>query len=164
MFADNFTPVESEFWHTIDDVQYAAQAAENLAGEPRRVYYAVNQQWDNVQWFTEPEPIGIFIDVSHNNGVMDWEQAKSEGVTHAYIKASDGPDWHDPQFVANWAGAKAAGIQRGAYHFYRNYADPTPQAASFLQETRKAITASCRLLLTLKMTARRMPMIYGPGC
>jgi lysozyme len=78
-------------------------------------------------------PVGVFIDVSHNNGTMDWSKAKANGVTHAYIKASDGPEWRDPQFATNWQGAKEQGIKRGAYHYYRNYADPTAQAMSFLE-------------------------------
>jgi len=86
--------------------------------------------------YGEPMPVGVFVDVSHNNGVMDWPKAKAEGVTHAYIKASDWSGrnpWKDPEFDRNWAEAKAVGIQRGAYHFYRNYADPTEQAMSFLE-------------------------------
>ena len=86
------------------------------------------RDYDNVA----PVPVGVFVDVSHNNGTMDWQQAKASGVTHAFIKASDGPDWHDPQFATNWQGAKEAGIQRGAYHYMRNYSTPTEQAQSFL--------------------------------
>jgi len=78
-------------------------------------------------------PVGVFIDISHNAGTMDWAEAKAAGVTHAYIKATDGPSWRDPQFAYNWQEAKVHGIKRGAWHYYRNYANPTEQAMSFLE-------------------------------
>ena len=54
IFSDDFVPVESEFWHTIDDIQYAAQAAEHLETGARRVYYTTVPEWDNVRWFLDP--------------------------------------------------------------------------------------------------------------
>lgn len=54
MFADGFTPVQSEFWYTPSDgVQRACQAGENVATGERRVYYAVVPNWNDVQWFTQ---------------------------------------------------------------------------------------------------------------
>lgn len=55
IFADGFTPVESEFWYTPSDgKQRAAMAAEHLETGERRVYYAVVPAWDVVKWFTDP--------------------------------------------------------------------------------------------------------------
>ena len=65
---------------------------------------------------------------------MDWNAAHAAGVTHAYIKASDGGGWVDPKFKENWQGAKDVGIQRGAYHYYRNHVAPLTQAALFLEQ------------------------------
>jgi lysozyme len=58
------------------------------------------------------------IDVSYYQGNIDWPQVKADGTTFAYIKATEGGDYADPKFERNWEGAKEAGIQRGAYHFY----------------------------------------------
>jgi len=56
IFADGFTPVQSEFWSTVDGIQFASQAAETINGYlPRRVYYTVRPIWSDVQWFTEPD-------------------------------------------------------------------------------------------------------------
>jgi hypothetical protein len=52
MFADGFTPVESEFWHAIDSVQYAAQAGERVDTGERRVYFVAVPNWNLVQWYT----------------------------------------------------------------------------------------------------------------
>lgn len=53
IFADGFTPVQSEFWYTASDgVRRACQAAENVADGRRRVYYAVVPNWNDVRWFS----------------------------------------------------------------------------------------------------------------
>jgi lysozyme len=58
------------------------------------------------------------IDVSKWQGEIDWRQVRASGVAFAYIKATEGGDHADDRFAANWAAARAAGVPRGAYHFY----------------------------------------------
>lgn len=58
------------------------------------------------------------IDISRYQGDIDWPEAKRSGVNFAWIKATEGGDYIDPAFYQNWYGAKAAGVPRGAYHFY----------------------------------------------
>jgi lysozyme len=57
------------------------------------------------------------IDVSKWQGEIDWEAVRGSGVRFAFIKATEGGDYVDPRFLTNWNGARAAGVQRGAYHF-----------------------------------------------
>jgi lysozyme len=57
------------------------------------------------------------IDVSRFQGDIDWNAVASSGVKFAWIKATEGGDRVDARFQANWTGAKAAGVPRGAYHF-----------------------------------------------
>jgi lysozyme len=57
------------------------------------------------------------IDVSQWQGDIDWRQVRAAGIQFAYIKATEGGDHLDPKFHENWAGAKRAGVPRGAYHF-----------------------------------------------
>jgi lysozyme len=57
------------------------------------------------------------IDVSQWQGDIDWRQVRAAGIDFAYIKATEGGDHLDPKFHENWAGARRAGIPRGAYHF-----------------------------------------------
>lgn len=73
------------------------------------------------------------IDVSSYQGTIEWERVAQAGKAFAFIKATEGASGVDPQFQANWSGAKAAGLLRGAYHFYRVGADPHQQAMSFLR-------------------------------
>lgn len=58
------------------------------------------------------------VDVSRWQGDIDWRKLRSQGANFAYIKATDGGDHLDPMFRKNWRGAAAAGLKRGAYHFF----------------------------------------------
>jgi lysozyme len=58
------------------------------------------------------------VDVSRWQGQIDWATLRRQGANFAYIKATDGGDHTDPMFMANWRGAKEAGMRRGAYHFF----------------------------------------------
>jgi lysozyme len=84
-----------------------------------------------------PRPAGVQgIDVSHYQRAIDWGLVAKAGLAFAFIKATEGTSDVDPQFQANWSGANAAGLLRGAYHFYQPGADPHQQAAAFLSVVR----------------------------
>lgn len=72
------------------------------------------------------------IDVSRWQGVIDWNRVASAEVAFAYIKATEGGDVADPLFRSNWNGAAAAGIPRGAYHFFYFCRPAVEQAAWFI--------------------------------
>lgn len=83
----------------------------------------------------------IGIDVSHNNGSIDWNKVKNDpqGIQFTYVKATQGVDFVDPKFAANVTGAKAAGIKWGAYHFatWNNHnviQDARLEAANFISK------------------------------
>lgn len=71
-------------------------------------------------------------DVSYWQGTMNWNVAKQAGIQFAFIRATDGLTYKDQQFGINWRGAEAMGIQRGAYHFFRNNLDANKQAEWFV--------------------------------
>jgi lysozyme len=72
------------------------------------------------------------IDVSHYQGTVDWQQVRAAGNQFAFAKATEGVTLADSEFAANWAGMKAAGILRGAYHFFEPTDDAGQQAEFFL--------------------------------
>ncbi|MFC6790413.1 GH25 family lysozyme [Methylobacterium komagatae] len=57
------------------------------------------------------------IDISKWQGPVDWASVRAAGTQFAFIKATEGGDHVDERFRANWDGAAAAGVPRGAYHF-----------------------------------------------
>jgi lysozyme len=72
-------------------------------------------------------------DVSKYQGAVDWQTAKANGVSFAFIKATEGGDRFDEAFSENYAAAKAAGIPRSAYHFYYFCTPASVQAAWFIR-------------------------------
>lgn len=61
------------------------------------------------------------IDVSKHQGRVDWARVAAAGFKFGFARAIDDRTGTtaDPQFKANYAGMKANGIFRGAYHFFR---------------------------------------------
>jgi lysozyme len=78
------------------------------------------------------------IDVSHYQGAVGWAEVRQAGIEFAFAKATDGLTWTDPQFAVNWPGMQAAGVLRGAYHFFEPADDAALQAQFFLQTVQLA--------------------------
>jgi len=71
------------------------------------------------------------IDVSSNNGVIDWNKVKAQGVEFAIIRCGIGSDFHnqdDTQFLRNYNECKRLGIPVGTYLY--SYACNVEQAKS----------------------------------
>jgi GH25 family lysozyme M1 (1,4-beta-N-acetylmuramidase) len=73
------------------------------------------------------------IDVSHWQGNIDWQAVGAAGQCFAFIKATDGTTFVDPDLAVNWKNAKDAGLVRGAYHFFRPLQDAKQQVELFLK-------------------------------
>jgi lysozyme len=72
------------------------------------------------------------IDVSHHQGDVDWAALDPELIQFAWIKASEGGDFRDREYVANRDEARAACIPFGSYHFLSFCAPADIQAANFV--------------------------------
>lgn len=73
------------------------------------------------------------IDVSGHQGHIDWARVAHDGITFAYVKATEGGDFVDRYFAENWGAAKTAGIERGGYHFFTLCTPGLTQAQNFLR-------------------------------
>lgn len=71
------------------------------------------------------------VDVSHYQGVIDWDLLAADGHDFAFIKATEGKELKDKAFDANWYLAGLTGMRRGAYHFFRPEVAPDIQANNF---------------------------------
>lgn len=78
------------------------------------------------------------IDVSHHQEAIDWPEVALSGIHFVYIKATEGVDWRDPDFLANWQGAGEARLMRGAYHMLRPEDDAIEQAKWYLAALEEA--------------------------
>lgn len=72
------------------------------------------------------------LDVSYYEPKVNWNSVRAQGYYFAFIKATQGIGVVDPRFVNHWAGAKQAGVLRGAYHYLVVSQDPIKQANLFL--------------------------------
>lgn len=81
------------------------------------------------------------IDVSNNNGAIDFNKVKNSGVEVVYIKATEGISFTDAYLKTNYDKAKAVGLKVGFYHFLRKN-NPVAEAKYFLQAT-SGLEADC---------------------
>lgn len=58
------------------------------------------------------------VDASHYQGQMNWNRIAEQGITFAFLKATEGSGTIDDCFAQNWENARAAGLYVGAYHFF----------------------------------------------
>ncbi len=81
-----------------------------------------------------PGPTIKGMDVSYYDTSVDWTMARQAGIDFAFIRATDGTQYIDSKFPSYWAGARAAGVIRGAYQFFRPAEDPIAQADLLLSK------------------------------
>jgi lysozyme len=104
------------------------------------------------------------IDVSHHQGVIDWERVARDGITFAYIKATEGGDFTDARFDENWRGAQEAGMDRGAYHYFTLCTPGADQARHFLDVAppeSDALAPAVDLELAGNCSARPRPAVVN---
>ena len=70
------------------------------------------------------------IDVSHWQSAIDWSKVAAAGKKFVFMKATESTNFLDPNYASYRAGAKAAGLKVGAYHF----AQPTTTAGEAVAE------------------------------
>ncbi len=76
-------------------------------------------------------------DTSRWQPSIHWGKVQKSGISFAFIKATEGGDVLDKSFRTNFAKAKAAGVPRGAYHFYYFCTAPEVQAKWYLRHIPK---------------------------
>ena len=57
------------------------------------------------------------MDVSSHQGAVDWATAWANGARFAYVKATEGTTYQNPDFAQQYNGSFNVGMIRGAYHF-----------------------------------------------
>lgn len=73
------------------------------------------------------------VDVSEYQGEIDWEVLAAQDISFAFVKATEGSGYVDPQFSDNWKNAAETELRMGAYHFFSFDSSGENQAALFTQ-------------------------------
>jgi GH25 family lysozyme M1 (1,4-beta-N-acetylmuramidase) len=71
------------------------------------------------------------LDVSQHQGEIGWSLVAGAGYRFVYAKATEGRTHEDPTWRINRAGAAAAGLEVGAYHYWWPKRDAKIQAEHF---------------------------------
>lgn len=68
----------------------------------------------------QPGKSGLLgIDVSSNQGPIDWEVASEAKFSFACLRATIGAHTSDEMFAVNWMAIRGRGLIRGAYRSFR---------------------------------------------
>ena len=73
------------------------------------------------------------VDVSSYQKDVDWEGLEHEGISFAFIKATEGSSHVDSRFAENWKNVGRTGIKAGAYHFMSYDTSGSTQAENFIK-------------------------------
>ena len=57
------------------------------------------------------------MDVSSEDGNVDWPAKVSSGMSFAWVKATEGTSYQNSFYASQYNGSQSAGLVRGAYHF-----------------------------------------------
>ncbi len=126
-----------------------------------------NYNWDKLEHTTgSPKKVSGYddgtytirqgVDVSHHNGVIDWEKVKKAGYDFAFLRlgyrgyGKEGRLLVDRQFQSSFKRARAAGIDLGVYFF--------SQAIN----EKEAIEEAKLVLRELNDSNLELPVVYDP--
>ena len=118
-----------------DNTKKNANAAEKPAdGAQKDDKSAANEQPVDAKPKTAPIVDRNYngLDVSKHQGVINWDVVKKDNkIQYVYIKATEGSDRVDEQYVTNLRNARRAGIKVGSYHYLTNRSSVTTQFKNF---------------------------------
>jgi parallel beta-helix repeat protein len=138
MWNDNY-PLGGNYWSDYTDVDLCHGPYQNQTGSDAIWDHPYIIDEDNADLYplVNPwTPISIYvqgIDVSHHQGDINWSKVYGAGYKFAFVKATGGVNFTDPNFIANMEQASQAGLIVGAYHFaYPEYNNAVSEAQHFL--------------------------------
>ncbi|MBG0827027.1 lysozyme [Planomonospora sp. ID67723] len=86
------------------------------------------------------------VDVSNWTGEIDWGSVAGSGTAFAFVYASEGLDYVNERFEAQYGGAAEAGLLRGAYHFAQPHESGGTAQADFFVDNGGAWTPDGKTL------------------
>lgn len=72
------------------------------------------------------------VDVSSYQGDIDWDVLSKQGISFAFIKATEGSTFVDKYFDSNFSNAIQTSLRIGAYHFFSFDSPGETQADNFI--------------------------------
>jgi GH25 family lysozyme M1 (1,4-beta-N-acetylmuramidase)/5-hydroxyisourate hydrolase-like protein (transthyretin family) len=78
---------------------------------------------------------GIDVSSHQHSTTLSWTAVEADGISFAFVKATEGRTYTNPYFASDWAAARRHGIYRGAYHFAWPRAGTAVRQARFFVAT-----------------------------
>ena len=91
--------------------------------------------YKNIITLSNPKSLGYTIkgvDVSEYQGDIDWQILSNQDIQFAFIKATEGSSYVDPNFLDNFTNAVNTNLRVGAYHFFSFESSGKTQAENFI--------------------------------
>ena len=101
------------------------------------------------------------VDVSVYQGQIDWNTLAEQGISFAFIKATEGSSSEDPNFQRNWEQARQSGLRVGAYHFFSFDSGGDTQAENFIRAVEPA-EGMLPPVVDVELYGQR-PVLYATG-
>ena len=73
------------------------------------------------------------VDVSEYQGEVDWDKIKNQGISFAFIKATEGSNSKDSCFDKNYEKLKTMDMLLGCYHFFSFESSGEEQAKNYIE-------------------------------
>jgi len=83
-------------------------------------------------------PLGVDVSGWQHGASLDWARVRAAGQDFGFVKATEGSGYINPYLAGDWAGMRAAGMARGAYHF----AAPAAALQSAVDQARYFVAAT----------------------
>lgn len=116
-------------------------------------------------WFNSPSrkeyPVQG-VSVSSLQGEINFNAFEMEGISFAYIKATEGETLVDEQFKASWSNAKDSTVKTGAYHKFSFSDSGTSQAENFIKTVGKISDDGYRLFPAVEITKSGLSLAQSP--
>lgn len=73
------------------------------------------------------------VQLTQSDGTQNFTSLHKQGVTFAYLKATQGSSYFDDDFNTNYSAGIASSVDVGVYHYFSFDSTPTAQADSFFK-------------------------------
>ncbi|WP_029904397.1 glycoside hydrolase family 25 protein [Prevotella sp. 10(H)] len=96
-------------------------------------FFVIKDSFGEAESFESSKYFVKGVDVSHHNPILNWESVLEQGITFAYMKATEGTSHEDRNYRYNYQLARGTNIKVGSYHFYTFGLSGKEQAQHFLK-------------------------------
>lgn len=102
------------------------------------------------------------MDVSEHQREIDWSAVSASGRRFVLVRVTHGLT-PDRMFARNWEGARAAGLLRGAYHYFSPSRDPIEQAELTAKTLGPLEARDLPPMVDVEQSERRPPEAVSAG-